>query len=60
MAEQVFKAVPYPRTDGGDNWGIICPVHPAYMGNNVPTDRERCCAEAFAEAVACGHPSHRG
>jgi hypothetical protein len=56
--EQVFTAVPYPVTDGGMAWGIVCPVHPTYLGNNVPTDWERCSAEAFAAAVACVHPGH--
>ena len=55
--EQVLIAVPYPHL-GEYTWGPICPVHPAYMGNNEPTDSTRCSAEAFAEAVACGHPDH--
>lgn len=47
--EQVLIAVPYPRTDDV-TWGVTCPTHFDYS----PTDRERCCAEAFAEALACG------
>lgn len=58
MAEQILKAVPYPRTNNGPWWGPVCPIHPTYFGANEPTDVERCCAEAFAEALACGHHSH--
>ena len=47
--ELLFVAVPYPRTDH-KLWGITCPEHFDYF----PTDTERCCAEAFAAAVACG------
>lgn len=52
--EQVLTAVPYPRTDAL-LWGVTCPVHREY----TPTDTNRDRAEAFAEALACGHPSHR-
>lgn len=39
-------------------WGVVCPVHTVYMGGNVPTDAERRCAEAYAQACACSHPDH--
>jgi len=61
--EKILTAVPYPMTGHPDTtaaWGIVCEDHPLHMGGNVPTDVERCCAEAFAEAVACGHPEHFG
>jgi hypothetical protein len=54
--ERILTAVPFPRTDG-KGWGIICPDHP--LRRTEPTDYDRHSAEAFAEAVACGHESHK-
>ena len=62
--EKILTAVPYPtvvsRLTGGLDWGTICMDHPTWLGSNVPTDRNRESAEAFAEAQACGHPDHFG
>lgn len=57
--EQLTVAVPYPRTDGGYQWGPVCPVHPTYRNGNQPTDRKRESAENFAAASACTHPDHK-
>lgn len=61
MTEQILTAVPYPMTGivgVALMWGPVCPVHPSFMGSNTPSDADRCCAEAYAEALACGHPDH--
>lgn len=57
--EQLTVAVPYPRTDGGFQWGPVCPVHLGYKGSNEPTDHVREDAEDFAAACACAHPAHK-
>ena len=60
--EKVTTAVPYPVVGlpGVDRvWGIICTDHPTWLGTNVPTDRNRDGAEAFAAACACAHPGHK-
>lgn len=54
--ERVLTAVPFPRTDG-KSWGVTCPDHPLRF--TEPTDRDRHSAEAFAEALACTHESHK-
>ncbi|MEU3990142.1 hypothetical protein AB0F24_17495 [Streptomyces platensis] len=54
--ERILTAVPFPRTDG-KGWGVICPDHP--LRRTEPTDYDRHSAEAFAEAVACGHEAHK-
>lgn len=57
--EKILTAVPYPMVGPAGvvhNWGPICTDHPTR--SNEPTDRYRESAEAFAEALACGHPEH--
>lgn len=63
MAEQVLTAVPFPRVGlpGVTHmWGVVCPAHPQWGAPPEPTDADRCCAEVFAAACACGHPAHLG